>query len=224
MSGLFVEFLALALAAIAPVMIGVVILLLSLENGLVKALSFLAARVIGYALWGVLFLSLGERLSTPGQEGPSTASLVIKLTLGIVLLVLAAKTYFAEEDPDAPPPKWMSALNKAGTGALFGIGFILTLIQIRFVLLMLIGAGAIAETQLSAGMIAAAMTVLITVVLWPQLLPLLLYLLMGRRAKDMLGSMNQWLQDNSRIVNVVILVLFGIKLLWDSLSGLGVFG
>ncbi len=224
MSGLFVELLPLAIVAIAPVMIGVVILLLSLENGLLKTLAFLTARVIGYALWGALFLYLGERLSTPEQGGPSTASLVIKLTLGIVLLVLAAKNYFAEEDPDAPPPKWMSALNTAGSGALFGIGFILTLIQIRFVLLMLVGVGAITEAQLPAGMIPAAMAVLITVVLWPQLLPLLIYLLMGKRAQVMLSSMNQWLQYNSRIVNVVILVFFGIKLLWDSLSGLGIFG
>lgn len=61
----------------------------------------------------------------------------LKPILGVLLLVLAGKSLVGEDDPDAPPPKWMAMLEKPGVGALFGIGLLLSVVQIRFVLLMM---------------------------------------------------------------------------------------
>lgn len=214
-------FIPLALAAIAPVMIMAVVLMLGSKGGLVKSLAFILGRIVAYAAWGVLFLGLAGRLAESTGEGEtSPASLAIKALLGGLLLIFALKIYLGEDDPDAPPPKWMSALDKATPVALFGIALLLSVVQLRFVLLMLAGATSIADAQLPTGQTIVALLVLILTVIWAQLLPIIVYVIMGKRAEAMLESMNTWLARNQRMVNVVVLGLFGLILLWEGLSGL----
>lgn len=59
---------------------------------------------------GVLFgLFLGSKASegsTSSGPGPVLATLL--LVLAVVFYVTAARSYLAEDDPDAPPPKWMT--------------------------------------------------------------------------------------------------------------------
>jgi hypothetical protein len=150
----------------------------------------------------------------------STASLVLKSLLGVLLLVLAVRTYFGEDDPDAPHPKWMTALDKASPITLFGIALLLSLIQLRFVVLMMAGINSIVVVNLSASQVVISLAILILAVIWPQLLPILIYLIMGQKAQLTLNSMNNWLTRNQRIVNVIVLGLFGIILLADGLSGI----
>jgi hypothetical protein len=140
--------------------------------------------------------------------------------LGVLLSVLAVRTYFGEDDPDAPPPKWMTALDKASPIALFGIALLLSLIQLRFMLLMMAGINSIVVANLSASQVVISLVILILAVIWPQLLPILIYLIMGQKAQLTLNSMNNWLTRNQRIVNVIVLGLFGIILLADGLSGI----
>ena len=220
MLNVILGFLPLAVAAIAPVMIVAVIIMLSSKGGLGKSVAFILGRILCYILWGVLFIALAGAVASADSGETSTASLVIKTLLGGLLLVLAAKSYLGEDDPDAPPPKWMSALDKAKVGVLLGIGFLLSIVQLRFVLLMMVGATSIAEAQLSTVQVVISLAVLILAVIWPQLLPIVLYVVMGDRAQTMLESMNSWLAHNQRIVNVVVLGLFGVVLLAQGLTGL----
>jgi len=220
MSNLLLQFIPLALAAIAPVMILAIIMLLSAKGGLPKALSFILGRIIAYTIWGVLLLGLNDKLSDTGSGEASVASLVIKSLLGVLLLVQAIRTYVGEDDPDAPPPKWMAALDKASPIALFGIALLLSVIQLRFVLLMMAGTSSIADAALSSGQAVVALAFLVVAVIWPQLLPILVYLVMGKKAQALLTSMNVWLTRNQRMVNVIVLGLFGVVLLASGLSGL----
>ena len=185
-----------------------------------KALSFILGRILAYTVWGVLLLGLNDKLSDTGSEAASVASLAIKSLLGMLLLVQAIRTYVGEDDPDAPPPKWMAALDKASPIALFGIALLLSVIQVRFVILMMAGTSSIADAALSSSQVAIALAFLVLAVIWPQLLPILVYLIMGKKAQALLNSMNSWLTRNQRMVNVVVLGLFGIVLLVGGLSGL----
>ena len=219
MSDILISFIPLAAGAIAPVMIMAVILILSAKGGLPKAFSFILGRVLAYTVWGVLLLALADKLSDDTGEA-STASLVIKSILGLLLVVKAVRTFVGEDDPDAPPPKWMTALDKASPLALFGIAIVLSIIQVRFVILMMAGTSSIAGAGLSSSQVVVAMVFLVLAVIWPQLLPILVYLIMGKKAESVLSSMNVWLTRNQRMVNVVVLGLFGIVLLAQSLPGL----
>jgi len=61
---------------------------------------------------------------------------------------------------------------------------------------------------------------LVLAVILPQLSPILVFLVMGKNAQSALTSMNVWLTRNQRMVNVVVLGLFGVVLLGQSLPEL----
>jgi hypothetical protein len=55
---------------------------------------------------------------------------------------------------------------------------------------------------------------------WPMLIPVVVFLAMGDRRDAALGSMNAWLDRNSRIITVMVLGAFGLILLWSGVRGL----
>src|SRR6266699_6486648 len=132
MGTVFLQILPLALAAIAPTMIGLVVLFLSDDRGLVKALAFILGKYIVYVLWGVVSLELAGHIASTSSGGTSTFSEVIFLIFGLLLLILAVRYFFGEDDPDAPPPKFMTMLDKMGPVKLFGLGIAISIIQPRF--------------------------------------------------------------------------------------------
>jgi hypothetical protein len=85
---------------------------------------------------------------------------------------------------------------------------------------MMAGATSIAEAQLSPVQVVISLAALILAMIWPQLLPIVLYVVMGDRAQAVLETMNLWLAQNQRVVNVVVLGLFGTVLLLQGLIGL----
>ena len=104
--------------------------------------------------------------------------------------------------------------------ALFGIAMVLSVVQLRYVALMMSGVTSIVDADLSSGLVVVALILLVLVVILPQLAPILVYLVMGKGAESVLTSMNVWLTRNQRMVNVVVLGLFGAVLLAQSLPEL----
>jgi len=78
----------------------------------------------------------------------------------------------------------------------------------------------IAEAQLPAGQNLIAILLLAFLMVWTLLIPVMVTLAMGDRRDAALGSMNAWMERNSRIINVVVLGAFGLILLWAGVSGL----
>ena len=107
-----------------------------------------------------------------------------------------------------------------GRGKLFLGGIGLSIIQIRFVALVLAGAVIITTAQMPAGQNMIAILILALLMVWTLLIPVVVFLAMGDRRDAALQSMNTWLVRNSRIINVVVLGAFGLILLWDGVSGL----
>jgi len=221
MGNVILQLLPLALGSIAPVMIVLIVLFLTTKGGMAKSLAFIAGKYITYIVWGFVLLGLTDKISSTSESGePSPASLVIKIILGGLLLIMAIKTSMGEDDPDAPPPKLLTTLDKMGRGKLFLGGIVLSIIQIRFVALVLAGAVIIATAQMPAGQNMIAILILALLMVWTLLIPVVVFLAMGDRRDAALQSMNTWLERNSRIINVVVLGAFGLILLWDGVSGL----
>lgn len=55
---------------------------------------------------------------------------------------------------------------------------------------------------------------------WPMLIPVVVFMAMGDRRGATLQSMDSWLDQNTRIITVLMLGAFGVILLWSGLSGL----
>ena len=222
MCTVFLQILPLTLAAIAPTMIGLVVIFLSDDRGLVKALAFILGKYLVYVLWGVVSLDLAEHIASTSSGGASSYSEVIFLIFGLLLLILAVRNFFGEDDLDAPPPKFMSILDKMGPVKLFGVGVVLSLMQFRFIALVLVGASILAEAKLSTTQNLISVLWLALLMVWPMLIPVVVFLVLGERREAAMKSMRTWLTRHKRMINVVVLGVFSILLLVIGL--IGIFG
>jgi hypothetical protein len=215
-----IKFIPLAFAAIAPVGMGLVILLLTSRNGLSKALAYLTSQALAFAVWGILFLNLSVNFEGTRAAEATRASLAIRTFLGILLLIIAVRILLTDQDPDALPLKWKAQLEKISVAVLFFINLLLSLLQIRFVMLIMIGADMINSARLTWTGTVVGLLSLLLILLWPQMLPLAIFLTLSDRRDKALQTLDDWLARNSRFINAGLLGLIGIVLVWDSLIDL----
>ena len=199
---------------------GLVILLLTSQKGISKTLAYLIAQALAFAVWGIVFLSLSTNFDGLRTPEPSQASLAIRTFLGILLLVIAVRVFINDQDPDAMPLKWRSLIEKISAIALFILNFFLSLLQLRFVLLIMVGTDMINAAHLSSGGTILGLVILLFALLWPQLLPLAVYLTLRDQREKTLKSLDDWLERNSRLFNAGLLGLLGLFLVWGGLAGL----
>ena len=95
-----------------------------------------------------------------GETGIIAATLL--LVAGIAMLITAVKKWRKEEDPDAPPPKWMAMLQGLSVAKAFGIGALLMALALKQWVFTL-SAIAIIE-QAAAGLAASVLAFLLFVV------------------------------------------------------------
>jgi sulfite exporter TauE/SafE len=76
-------------------MIGLVVLFLSEDRGLVKALAFVLGKYILYVLLGLVSFELAGHLAATNSGGTSTIQAVIFLILGVLLLIFAVRNSFS---------------------------------------------------------------------------------------------------------------------------------
>jgi hypothetical protein len=218
---LVVMFVPIAVASISPVGVSIVVLLLSSRRGFTKAVAYLTATVFTFLVWGLIFLNLSTRLPAKEDSAPGAASLLLRTFLGIIFLVLAIRSYLSEQDPDAAPPKWQSALDKLGLGTVVAISLFMGFTNLRFLLLIMAGTDQIVSLQLNLLQAALGLILLVLAVVWPQLIPLGVYVVAGERGDKALATMDGWLAENAHLVNTLILGLIGIVLLLTGLLGGG---
>ncbi len=202
-----------ALGTITPTMIALIVLFLTSTQGMAKSISFILGKYIVYVLFGILFLYLAEYISSTNSVRSSTVTVIFFLIFGLLLIILAIRTFFGEDDPDTPPPKFMEILDQLGPLKLFGLGIAICFVQPRFILLILAGASIIADARLSTPEDFIAILVLALLMVWVMLVPVIVFLVMGKRRNDAMKSMRDWLVHHQRVINVVVMSFFGILMI-----------
>ena len=218
MGPVLLKMLPFALGTIAPTMIGLVVLFLTGTQGLLKSISFILGKYIVYVLWGLLCLNLADFISSSSSAGSSAIVEIFFLIFGLLLLILAVRNFFGEDDPDTPPPKFMTILDEVGPVKLFGLGIAISIMQPRFIIFVLAGASIIADAKLPASENFISILVLALLMVWPMLIPIIVFLVMGERRTTAMKSMRTWLVSNQRMINVVVMGFFGILMIFLGLS------
>lgn len=213
---LLINFIPLALAAIAPVGFVLVIFLITSKDGLRKTLAYLMAQALAFAIWGLVFLNLSLRLVGPSSPEIDGTLLSIRVILGILLLVMAVRILITDQDPDALPLKWKSLIERISAITLFFINLFLSLFQLRFVLRIMIGVDMINSAQFPQSEALMSLLILLFVLLWPQLVPLAVYLALKNQRDKALKTMDNWMARNSRFINAGLLGGLGIILVWGT--------
>jgi divalent metal cation (Fe/Co/Zn/Cd) transporter len=180
---------------------------------------------VARALQGVLFAVLLDNSSTmitDRRNGPGAAASVLLLLVGLTMLLSAVGAVVRHEDPDAPPPKWLSVVDRITPANAFGIGTAMILLSVKFWVFTVTAVSAIADANLRAPEGAITFTLFIVLGESTQLALLAIGLLSRERSGPLLERIVAWLIANNRILVITLGTVFGLWFLLKALHGLHV--
>jgi threonine/homoserine/homoserine lactone efflux protein len=208
--------------AISPVPVIAVVLMLGTPRARPNGLAFALGWVVGLTVAGGVILALASGNSQADDGGPETWVSVVKLALGVLFLLLAARTWRSRPraGQEAAMPKWMQAIDTFTTGRSFGFGVLLSGVNPKNLALTIAAATAIAQTGISGGEAAGTLAVFIIVGSLSILAPVVIYFAMGVKATVILDELKTWMADNNAAIMSVLLLVLGAKLIGDAIGGL----
>ena len=207
--------------AISPIPIIAVILMLLSRRATATSTGFLLGWVVGIVLVTVVVLALvGQAGNTAGGE-PSTLSSVLKLVLGAGLILLAVRQWQGrpKEGETAAMPKWMGAIESFSFVRALLLGFGLSAINPKNLLLCLAAGTTIGAAHLPTGEVVVATVVFTLLAASTVLVPVLGYLAARDRMAAPLDRLRTWLTQNNAVVMAVLLVVIGTVLLGEGIAG-----
>ncbi len=208
-------------AALLPTWIILALFLLRGEGGVRKALAFAAGAMTVRLVQGVLFgYVFGTAADAYGESGSNLITSTLLLVVGIVMLITAVMKWRKEEDPDAPPPKWMAILGGLSALQAFGMGALLMALSIKQWVFTLSAIAVIEQAQLSHTGNVLAYLFFVLAAQSLVLAPIIVSAVAPTQAARMLDAMQDWLERNNRVIVTAVLSIFGVWLLGKGIAGL----
>lgn len=206
--------------AISPIPVIAVILMLFTPRARTNSVLFLVGWVLGLAVVGTVVLLADVGGSEPGG---SDGSGWLKVVLGVLLLGAAGRRWAGRPRGDEEPvmPGWMAAIDGFTPVRSCGLAALLSGVNPKNLVLTAAAATTIGSAGLSQGEELATLAVFVVLASLTVALPVLAYLVLGDRADATLTGWKEWLVANNDTVMVVLLVVFGAKLVGDGLALLG---
>lgn len=219
MAAVIGEILGLAVGiAISPIPIAAVILMLFSRRSRANGVSFLVGWVAGIAAVTVVVAVLPGLGA--GDGNPSDATGWVKLSLGVVLLVVAAARWRGRPRPDeeVPVPRWMDRIDGLTPLPALGLGVLLSALNPKNLVLAAAAGATIGAAQLPGGQLAVVVAVFTALAAATVLVPVVAYLVAGDRLDESLERTKTWLVANNAAVIAVLLLVFGLNLVGNGLS------
>ena len=207
--------------AISPIPIVAIVLMLGTDNAKSDSLSFLAGWIVAMAVAGAILLAVVGSSDPTDNGAPADWSSTLKLVLGIVLLGLAVKQWRnrPRAGEDAPMPKWMSSIEGFTPVKSAGLGALVSVVNPKNLILIIGGVTAISQTDVAGGDQAIVWAIFILIATIGVAAPVVIYFAMGDKAAAILDDLKGWMASNNAAIMAVILVIIGVKLIGDSISG-----
>jgi threonine/homoserine/homoserine lactone efflux protein len=206
--------------AISPIPIVAVIAVLTGARSRTAGPAFAVGWVVGLAVvTTVLVLVLG------GADDPGSATATGvqwgRAVLGLVLLVLAARTWRGRprDGETEPPPKWMSSMDTLTVARGLEFGALLSSVNPKNLALTAAAASSIAGADLDGPDTAIAVVVFVLVGSVTVAGSVLAHVLAPTRTAAPLASIRTFMAANNAVIMMVILVIFGVKLIGDAIAG-----
>lgn len=140
----------------------------------------------------------------------------------MLVVLLAVKEWKARPAPDAEVamPKWMSALDEFTAVKAAGMGVLLSALNPKNLVFIIGGATVLPQFDLSGSDQAVAWAVFTIIATVGVAVPMAIYLFMGPKAAETLQSLKEWMARNNTAVMAVLLLIIGVKLVGDAITGL----
>ena len=207
--------------AISPVpIIAAILMLLSAKAGGSSA-GFLLGWVAGIAVATGVFTALAGA-GFGGSSEPSAAVSWVKVGLGVLLILLAVRQWRGRPRPGAQAdlPKWMSAMDTFTLSKAAGLGFVLSAVNPKNLLMCIAAGVTIAGGGLDTGQEVIATAVFVVIAVSTVVVPVLGYALAKERMAHPLDELKVWLQQNNATVMAVLVLVIGVTLIGKGIGGL----
>ena len=210
------EVLPLALGvAISPIPIIAAILMLLSPKARVTSVGFLLGWVLGIVVAITVFTLVSSILPEQDPDAAKPVQGVIQLVLGALLLLLAWGQW--RKRPKAGQatelPKWMQAIDRITFPVALGLGFLLSALNPKN-LVLLAGAGvAIGPAGLDLGGAIVVITVFTLIAASTVLIPVIGYLLAADKLRAPLDALRGWLEKENAVIMTVLLLVIGVSMI-----------
>lgn len=210
------DILPLALGvAISPIPVIAAILMLLSPKARVTSVGFLLGWVIGIVAAVTVFTLLSSVLPEEDPDASRPIRGVVQLVLGLLLFLLAFGQWRKrpKAGEDAALPKWMRAIDTITFPVALGLGFLLSAVNPKN-LIMAAGAG----TDIGSGALSAGSTIVVVVVYTliaasTVLVPVLGYLVASNRLRGPLDALRGWLAQENAVIMAVLLLVIGVSMI-----------
>jgi hypothetical protein len=160
------------------------------------------ALTVGVTITYTLATALGGSISLGDPSNNGSLGKIIQYLFVGLLVFLAIKNYVRRENIE--PPRWLGALQNANSRTAFTTGLVLlSVFPSDFVILVTVGVNL---AQNNASLLAALPFIVATIFI--AALPVLTYLLLGRRAQQIMPKVREWMNTHSWLVNIIVYVVF----------------
>lgn len=215
------EILPLALGiAISPIPIIAAILMLLSPRARVTSVGFLLGWMLGIVIAVTVFTLLASVLPDQDDDSPAPIKGTIQLLLGLLLLVLALGQWRKRPAPGQEPalPKWMQAIDHVTFPKALGLGFLLSAINPKN-LIMAIGAGvAIGAAPLPTGQVVGVIAIFTLIAASTVAVPVIGYLVAANRLRAPLDALRGWLGKENAVIMAVLLLVIGVVMIGKGIA------
>jgi threonine/homoserine/homoserine lactone efflux protein len=179
--------------------------------------SFLLGWVAGLGAATLIGMVLGDRIAVSSTD-PAWLSW-LRIVMGVLLLAYAAVVRFGR-GRSKEPPKWFAGIQQMPPGRAFVLGLGLSAANPKVLLLALTAGLTMGGQGASTTEQAVAFGLFMVIGSIEVLLPLLAYIVAGRRAFGVLESARGWLERNNVPAIVTVVSVIGAVLLLNGVRGL----
>ena len=210
------EILPLALGiAISPIPIIAAILMLLSPKARVTSVGFLLGWVIGIIVAVTVFTLLSAILPEVDPDEAKPIQGVVQLLLGAGLLLLAFRQWRGRPKPGetAALPKWMQAIDKITFIVAFGLGFLLSALNPKN-LIMAVGAGLdVGGAEMSTGSIVLVIAIFTLIAASTVLVPVVGYLIAADKLRGPLDALRGWPANETAVIMAILLLVIGVSMI-----------
>jgi hypothetical protein len=214
-------------SALAPVQSLLTLLLLRRpQGGVLAAVALISGMSLVRIIQGLLFAALlpGHTVDAGARDGRGSGPVeaAILIVLAMLLYATAVQQALADQNPDAPPPKWIATAESMSAPRALLVGVGLVLIGAKAWIFSLGVVGAVRDSGVSTR--AGVLTFLAYVAL-SAVIPIVLIairLVAPGDSSRLLDRLESWLEHHQAHIVITLSLIFGTWFLLTGLSWLDV--
>lgn len=205
--------------AMSPVPIIAIVLMLATPRGRGNGSAFAIGWVLGLVVVSTVVLLVASGQSTTTSDTVSW----VKVALGVLLLGLAVRKWRTRptSGEEAPLPGWVSQIDSFSPSRSLVLGAALAAVNPKNLALTVAAAASIAQADLGGAATVLDVAVFVVIGSLTVVGPVVVALLAPSRAEGVLSSLRGFMAQHGSAIMMVVLVIFGVKLIGDGLGVLG---